>query len=205
MTGQPIMFDFDHPSRFLPFADPAHAPDWLSRTDPQRPRWLTTDEEALAQYCLDQLDELDRRAMALSAEASEAINLLWRNRDKSLEGSLGIFLDNIGWTREQYETAKRRKSEERDTEQMRSGPTRADPRRRNELPSALAAQDIAKLRFVIFPRFWDRKNRKRPSAEQIAARRQGLTDKQEPRCTPSEAESWYENNNVAAFWNRCQA
>ncbi len=205
MTGQPNLLDFDHPARFLPFADPAHEPDWLSRDDPERPGWLTRDEERFTTYCLRQLDELDRRAREPSAEAREALDLLWSHRDKSLERSLPIILDNIGWTQEQYRTAQRRKLEEYETDARRTGPTRADPRDRDERPSALAAQDIAKLRFVIFPRFWGKQNRKRPSSAEIAAYRQGRTDQDQPRCTPSEAESWYENNHVNRQWKGWRA
>lgn len=196
MTGQPDMFDFDHPSRFLPFADPAHEPDWSSRDDPERPDWLTRDEERFTAYCLRQLDELDRRAKEPSAEVRSAIDLLWTHRDVDLERLLPIFLDNIGWTREQYRTAQRRKQEEYETEATRTGPTRADPSTRNERASAAAAQDIAKLRFVIFPRFWDRKKRSGPSADEIAASRHG--------CTRSEAESWYENDKVRKRWASVQ-
>lgn len=185
----------DNPARFLPFADPAHDPDWLSRNDPARPAWLSRDEETFTAYCLTQLGELDRRACTLNRESAAVLDLLWRNRDAEMERCLPLFLDMIGWSREQFERAKRRKLEEWEVEATRAGPTKAGPDRQR-LPSALAAQDIAKLRFVIFPRFWDRQNRKRPSAEEIAARRHG--------CTPAEAESWYENNRVKHRWNKHQ-
>lgn len=185
------------PARYLPFADPGHEPDWLSRDDPDLPRWLTTDEEAFMLYCIEQLGELDRRANRATDRSRAMLDMLWQHREVDFDRHLPIFLDIIGWTRDQFETARRRKLEEYSTDTTRTGPTLADPQAREGSASALAAHDIAKLRFVIFPRFWGRKRRKRPSAEAIAARRQG--------CSPTAAESWYENEGVNKQWSSVQA
>jgi hypothetical protein len=182
---------------YLPFADPMHAPEWAPE---ERPGWLSrpADFPAFAAFCLRQLDELDRRAAGAAAQASASnpiMDALWsssEDENRQFRRQLPRFLDEIGMDREEYQTRKRREMERLATEQDRRGPTKADPDKRQHLPAALAAQDMAKLRFVIFPRFWGRKNLASPWLGMIAAQRRG--------CEPSAAESWYENNRVRKQW-----
>ena len=182
---------FTDPRRYLPFADPAHAPDWPSRDDPERPVWGGTDEKRFTDYCLRQLDELDRRARIWSAEETEMLPKLFEAVAKldvrSLTGQeRALAAMGIDWA--EFEKRSRRAK----AGQGGPGPTVADPAARASLPVALAAQDMAKLRFVIFPRFWGRQRLTRPRPEEIAARRQG--------CDASAAASWYENNRIAEEW-----
>lgn len=182
---------FTDPRRFLPFADPAHAPDWSSRDDPDRPAWGTTDEARFTAYCIRQLEELDRRALLWSDEEREMLPDLfaaisrWDLKSLAKEEQM---LAAIGLDWQQFEKRSRRAQ----AGQTGTGPTVSDPAARAKLPAALAAQDMAKLRFVIFPRFWNRQRLTRPSAEEIAAQRYG--------CDKTAAASWYENNRVAQEW-----
>lgn len=191
------------PRYFLSFADPGHVPDWAAE---DRPGWLErpADFPAFAAFCLRQLDELDRRATAAAAAQTSApdpiMDALWTassEENEEYRRQLPRFLDEIGMERQDYETRKRREMERLATERERRGPTKADPDKRQHLPAALAAQDMAKLRFVIFPRFWGRKNLSRPWPDKIAAQRRG--------CTEAEARSWYNNNGVPAHWEDAAA
>lgn len=181
------------PGHFLPFANPSFAPDWLSRDDPERPPWPTGSQDAkrFTAYCIRKLDELDRRAVI----PSDALDVLWaagieENRD--YKRLLPRFLDEIGIDQQEYERLKRRERERLQTGRERKGPTKADPIDRAQLLSARAAHDMAKLRFVIYPRFWGRKNLTLPSVQEIASTRQG--------CKASAADAWFEDNGVRKQW-----
>jgi hypothetical protein len=191
------------PDRFLLFADPGFAPDWPSRDDPARPKWPTgrADAPPFVAYCLAQLVELDRRAAALERERpSPMLDALFEaseEESRDYRRLLPRFLDEIGMDRAEFEKRKRREAERLFSDTQRRGPTRADPYERHMSPTARAAEDMAKLRFVIFPRFWGRKNISAPSVSEIAAQRWG--------CKSSAAESWYENEGVSKKWKASAA
>ena len=149
------------PAVFLPFANPAFAPDWLSRADPARPNWPPSGNERVAAfvaYCVHQLEELDRRAAAQLSPFADTLLAASEEENRDYLQHVARFLDEIGMDREEYEKLKRRERERLVTGRERRGPTRADSIQRGQPPSACAAEDMAKLRFVIYPRFWAHEN-----------------------------------------------
>jgi hypothetical protein len=180
--------------RYKPYADRHYAPDWDTS---DRPSFNTVTDEQRANfiaYCLRQLDELDRRvAETLTLDQTDhpgrsrhwhpdlMIQRMWyAGADERHQHAR--FLEQIGMTPDQYEKARRqmddrmaRADEDGFAADPRTGPPVRDPAERAADGSAMAAIDMWKLRQVIFPRVWGRKNRERaPKAEDIASQRHSV-------------------------------
>ncbi len=150
--------------RYVPFADPAFAPDWVAEDRPDWPLDPREDGiEKFESFCRRQLSELDKRASLPSVAISEERKDYLFHRMR--------FLEEIGMQIDEYERIKLRISAKRETvlksigqapAKISVGPTVNAPRSDEKHPSSLASEDIAKLRYVIFPRFW--------SASEICAR-----------------------------------
>lgn len=176
------------PRRYLPYADPSFDPDWQVEDVPE---WVMRKDQfpPFQDFCLDQLIELDRRARAMTLDQFAALAVSLSRADFSSTVAQLETLEAAGLNWEEIEKRKRRKSA---GQEGKDGPTVADPAARRMLPAAHAAQDMAKLRYVIVPRFWQRTNLPSPFLEEIAAERHD--------CTPSEARSWFKNNGIPSEW-----
>lgn len=165
------------------YADPAYAPDWLA--DQECPEWETHTPEqrrAFAAHVNRLLDELEDRAKAerakelepeltpaMLAKLGEGVAVAGVRLAAQAELHPGLSINELA-------KLERRAKEQAATGKKRRGPTKADPSERTHLPAALAARDVRRMRDVIFPRFWGRKNRAlKPTAEEIAAARHGTT------------------------------
>jgi hypothetical protein len=172
----------------LKFADPAYQPDWVPATD--QPPWEThTDAQraAFKSYVNVQLDELERRIRqerVQQLEADETLPDLMRQVADGLQRGLSVAqvrmddfkAEHPGATVQDFMKWERRLLERRETGSVRRGPTKADPGERANHPTMLAAFDVRRMRQVIFPRFWNHRNRTtRPTAEDIAAERHNVS------------------------------
>lgn len=185
----PADLSTNDPRRFLPFGDPAYAPDWVAE---DRPEWLTKKDQfpAFRDFCLCQLDELDRRANEMTGEQFAALARALAGANFAPTVAVLQSFDDAGISWTELEKRKRRVATGRVGE---SGPTVADPAERAMLPVARAAMDMAKVRYVIVPRFWPpRKNLPSPWLEMIAAERN--------KCSPTAARSWFKNNGLPEAW-----
>lgn len=180
---------FDDPRRFLPYADPDFDLEWKSD---DTPAWLTSKNQfpAFSDFCLRQLEELDRRAMAMTGEQFALLVAALSRADFSPAFSRLEEYKQMGMS---WEEAERRKRRIAAGQSGKDGATVADPNARRMLPAARAALDMAKIRYVIVPRFWNRTNLPSPFLEEIAAERHD--------CTPSEARSWFKNNGTPSSWS----
>ena len=180
---------FDDPRRFLPYADPKFDPEWKAD---DKPGWLTSKDQfpAFRDFSLRQLEELDRRAMAITEEQfGSLVAALSRVDFKPTFAELEKY-KQLGMS---WEEAERRKRRIAAGQGGKDGATVAHPNARRMLPAARAALDMAKIRYVIVPRFWSRQNLPSPFLEEIAAQRHD--------CTPSEARSWFKNNGTPSSWS----
>lgn len=186
----PTDLSINDPRRFLPFADPAYAPDWIAE---DRPDWLNRKDQFpdFRDFCLRQLNELDRQAAGMIGEQFAALTraLAGANFAPTIAHVQSFKEAGICWT--ELEKRKRRVKSGQVGE---SGATVADPAERAMLPAARAAMDMAKIRYVIVPRFWPpRKNLPSPWLEMIAAERN--------KCSATKARSWFKNNGIPEVWN----
>jgi hypothetical protein len=181
-------------ARFKLYADHEYAPDWATSDRPSFNPVTDEQRAAFIVYCLRQLDELDRRVSeTLMQDRSDLpgrgrhwhpdlmIQRMWY-AGAAERHQHARFLEQIGMTPDEYERARRqmddrmaRADEDGLAADRRTGPASRDPIERATDKTAIAAMDMWKLRRVIFPRFWGRKNRERaPKAEDIASQRHGI-------------------------------
>lgn len=198
------------PAHYVPFADPAFAPDWRPEDRPDWPAKPTGEAaDAFGAYCLRQLDELNRRAWMLRQKGTRPnpmMDRLWeasREYHGEYERQLPHFLDMIGMSREEYEKLILRRLEEDDAGESRRGPTKNAPRSGDRHPSSLAAEDMAKLRFVIFPRFWldTERNDRTFNARSVAH----LAASRYADCEPGAAYSRYNKSGLPALFRKAAA
>jgi hypothetical protein len=168
----------------LKFVNPEYQPDWMPAED--QPPWDTNTEAQRAvfkSYVNAQLDELERRIRAeriAQLEADETLPETIRQLADGVQRGFAIAHVRVedfkalhpGATVNDLIKWERRMIEQRETGKVRRGPTKADPGEQANHSTVLAAFDVRRMRYVIFPRFWGRKNRtSKPTAEEIAAER----------------------------------
>jgi hypothetical protein len=168
----------------LRFADPGYQPDWAPAAD--QPPWDTNTEPqraAFKSYVNAQLDELERRVREeriRQLEEDEQVPELIRQLGEGLQRGFSVAQARIadwkaehpGRSMDDYMKWERRLFERRETGKVRRGPTKADIGDLARHPTTLAAIDVRRMRYVLFPRLWGRKNRTiKPTAEEIAADR----------------------------------
>jgi hypothetical protein len=162
------------PSLYVPFADPSFAPDWVAGDRPDWPNDPRDAQEArFRAYCLSQLNELEKRAVPTPDGDSEAIEA-WAKLSGAMLPALRAIksdfeanppplwratgLDPKDLDRHQRIQIERRRKEAAG-ERSQPGKIANAPGSKDEHPSWLAAEEMAKLRFVIFPRLWSSEER----------------------------------------------